>query len=339
MNPAVSVVIVNYNGKAWLKKCLGSITNQDYPKEKFEIIVVDNQSKDDSIGFLKGNFPSVKIVESGGNLGYAGGGNVGYSEAKGDYVALMANDMIFKADWLRTTVDFMEKNERTAVASGVLITGEDFSGRRDAVNLSPVFTGREDAREITESIMPWGGACIIRKKLFDLPFDSEHFCYCEDAYLGLNSWLRGYDVKVLKDAPALHMGSVTIGFMSPMQVYWNERNRLTNALVFLKPLTLILLSPLYIFDVFLKTLYFTARLKPELLATMYSAVLWNFYHIIKVLGKRKRIQEGRVAKDTIILSKLCTEMYGNNSLLKRSLNLVFSAYYRLIKGILAALGV
>lgn len=339
MHPLVSAVIVNYNGSVWLKKCLGSIVNQDYPKERFEVIIVDNQSKDGSVKFLRENFPSVKIVESGGNLGYAGGGNVGYATAKGDYVALMANDMIFKEDWLRTMVNFLERNQKVAVASGVLITGEDFSGKRDAVNLSPVFTGREDHREIAESIMPWGGACLIRKRLFDLPFDSDYFCYCEDAYLGLQSWLKGYEVKVLKDAPALHMGSVTISFMSPMQVYWNERNRITNALVFLKPLTLLLLLPLYIFDVFIKTLYFMAKFKSNLLFTMYSAILWNFTNIRKVVKKRRDMQKARVSRDAFIMSKICPTMYGDNSLIKRSLNPFFSAYHRLIIAVLAALGV
>lgn len=339
MRPFVSAVIVNYNGLIWLRKCLVSIVNQDYPKERFEVIVVDNQSKDDSVKFLRENFPMVKIVESGGNLGYAGGGNAGYASAKGDYVALMANDMIFKEDWLKTMVDFMENNKNAAVASGVLITGEDFSGKRDIVNLSPVLTGREDPREITESIMPWGGACVIRRKLFNLPFDSDHFCYCEDAYLGLNSWLRGHEVGVVKDAPALHMGSVIISFMSPMQVYWNERNRLTNAFIFLKAPTLFALLPLYICDIIIKKSFFLAKLKPRLLLTMYSAILWNFIHIRKVIKKRSDIQKGRVCKDSLILSKICPTMYGNNSLLKRVLNPVFSAYYRLMTGILVLLGV
>ena len=65
----VSVVIVNWNGKKWLKNCLDSIENQTY--NNVEIVVVDNSSDDDSVEYLKKNYPYIKIIVLEENYGYA----------------------------------------------------------------------------------------------------------------------------------------------------------------------------------------------------------------------------------------------------------------------------
>ena len=70
--PFVSLVIVNFNGKDILEICLPSFFKLDYPKDRYEVIVVDNNSTDGSIEFLKNHFPKIKIVLNKQNLGYVG---------------------------------------------------------------------------------------------------------------------------------------------------------------------------------------------------------------------------------------------------------------------------
>jgi GT2 family glycosyltransferase len=73
----LSIIIVNWNGKKWLEKCISSILSQSY--SNFEIIFVDNASTDGSIEYLNEHFPDprIKIVKSPTNLGFAGGNNLG----------------------------------------------------------------------------------------------------------------------------------------------------------------------------------------------------------------------------------------------------------------------
>ncbi|MEM2247842.1 MAG: glycosyltransferase, partial [Thermoproteota archaeon] len=78
-SPEISVVILNYNGRRFLETCLKSLLNSTY--KNFEIVVVDNGSKDDSVEYLKKNFSNnerVKIVQLGKNYGFAEGNNIGY---------------------------------------------------------------------------------------------------------------------------------------------------------------------------------------------------------------------------------------------------------------------
>ena len=80
-SPLVSVIIVNYNGKQYLKNCLSSLSAQSYPA--IEVIFVDNGSVDGSVEHVRKEFPSIRIIESRKNLGFAKGNNMGIKEARG----------------------------------------------------------------------------------------------------------------------------------------------------------------------------------------------------------------------------------------------------------------
>ena len=79
-----SVVVLNYNGKQHLRDCFESLEAQDY--KDFEIIFVDNASKDGSIEYVKKNYPKIKAISNAKNLGFAGGNNTGMRAAKGEFV-------------------------------------------------------------------------------------------------------------------------------------------------------------------------------------------------------------------------------------------------------------
>ena len=81
-HPFVSIIIVNHNGKELMRECLDSLSAMDYPKSKFEIIVVDNCSKDDSVDFIKTRYRHVKIIENKVN-NYCQACNFGIIKAAG----------------------------------------------------------------------------------------------------------------------------------------------------------------------------------------------------------------------------------------------------------------
>ena len=108
MDTLVSIIIPHWNGIDILSECIDSLNNTEY--SNFEIIVVDNNSSDESVKWLKANHPKIKIIENDKNYGYAGGCNRGINNSKGDYIVFLNNDTIHKKDWLSNLVTFMNKH-------------------------------------------------------------------------------------------------------------------------------------------------------------------------------------------------------------------------------------
>jgi len=99
-DPLISVITVNFNGKSFLKNLFNSILNLNYPTEKIQMIMVDNNSTDGSVEFVRKEFPWVEVIPLKENRGYAGGNNEGFRHSKGRYIALINNDCIVDRDWL-----------------------------------------------------------------------------------------------------------------------------------------------------------------------------------------------------------------------------------------------
>lgn len=111
MNPKVFVIILNWNGKQHLTYNLPSVTQTDY--ENLEVVVVDNASGDDSVAWVREHFPTVTVIETGFNWGYAGGNNVGIRYAlanQADYVVLLNNDTEVDPRWIREAVEVAESH-------------------------------------------------------------------------------------------------------------------------------------------------------------------------------------------------------------------------------------
>ena len=99
-SPSVSVIVLNYNGRQHLDDCFTSLLALDYPKDKLELMLVDNGSSDDSVEFTEKHFPSVRIVQSEENVGFASGNNLGAREASGEYIVFLNNDMRVDAQFV-----------------------------------------------------------------------------------------------------------------------------------------------------------------------------------------------------------------------------------------------
>ncbi len=115
--PFVSILLVNFNGRQLLKTCLESVFLQDYPPEKFEVILVDNDSQDDSVTYVSTNFPTVTIVELTENQGFAGGNNAAFAHAKGEYIVLLNTDTRVETTWLTELVAAAEPETIGIVSS------------------------------------------------------------------------------------------------------------------------------------------------------------------------------------------------------------------------------
>lgn len=115
--PLVSVIIVNYNGKQFMQECFDSLFKIEFPKSQYEVIMVDNASKDLSLDFVEKHFPQIKVIISSKNLGFAGGVNLGVREAKGKYIVLLNNDTRVDKNWLKELVKRIESDSSIAAVN------------------------------------------------------------------------------------------------------------------------------------------------------------------------------------------------------------------------------
>ncbi|ADU27070.1 glycosyltransferase [Ethanoligenens harbinense] len=205
--PSVSIVIVNLNGLRHLDECFKSIQRLDYPKDKIEVVLVDNGSKDGSVEFVREKYRWVKLIRNTKNEGFAKPSNDGARAASGEYVAFLNNDMKVHKRWLAELVRSIEVNQATCAGSVILNwNGEllDFAGgsltfygmgfqdhfHEPIKELEPLFTQDKDL------FFACGGAMLVDRKIFlEIGgFDEDFFAYFEDADLGWRMNTLGYRV-------------------------------------------------------------------------------------------------------------------------------------------------
>ena len=108
----VSIIIPHWNNVDVISECLNSISSTDF--SNIEIIIVDNASTDNSVKWIKYNYPSVTLIENDKNYGYAGGCNIGADHANGEYLIFLNNDTIQEKNWVSSLVNTMTSNSRIA---------------------------------------------------------------------------------------------------------------------------------------------------------------------------------------------------------------------------------
>ena len=215
-SPSISVVVVNLNGRELLGDCLDALEAQDYPRDRREIVLVDNGSTDSSVAFVREAYPDVRVVEAGRNLGFAGGNNLGAQVARGDYLALINNDAHAAPQWLSRMTEALEGEPPVACAASRILDWEgeviDYVG--PAMNLygrafhvdQGVPVGLRSQERPRELLAPCGGAMMIRREVFQRigGFDDDYLAYFEDLDLGWRLWILGYRVLFVPDAVVRH---------------------------------------------------------------------------------------------------------------------------------------
>jgi len=255
--PAISVIILNYNGHHLLSECLDSLRKQTF--RDFEVIFVDNGSSDDSVAFVALNYPEMSIVENRKNLGFGEGNNVGMRLARGKYIALLNNDTKTHPEWLQRLFEAAEHSPETfgMWASKILFHDKpdtiDTAGHLmypDGLNIGrgrgELDRGQYDREE--EVFFPSGCAALYLKKMLDEIgyFDPDFFAYGDDTEIGLRARLAGWKCLFVPSSVVYHKYSATSGRYSQFKVFLIERNRIW-VLVKYFPLRYIILSPFYTF--------------------------------------------------------------------------------------------
>jgi len=214
----ILIVIVNYNGKYLLAKNLPSVVNTDY--NDFDIVVVDNDSSDGSVEYLKKNFPSVRVVESGENLGFGKGNNLGVRTYP-DYDAylFLNNDVSVPKDWLKELVKVLESDARVGAVGPKVLYSKKKNGKY-IVNSAGIKVDKHfmaydrydreednskyDVVEEVDALM--GGAFLVRRNVFERAggFNPKMFLYYEDIDLSLRIRDLGYKVMYCGKSRVFH---------------------------------------------------------------------------------------------------------------------------------------
>lgn len=240
--PLVSVVILNWNGLKFLEKCFETLFKQDYPN--FEVVMSDNGSSDGSIEFVRKNFPRVRIVENGKNLGFAGGTNAGIRASKGEYVFLSNNDVEFRQkNLLSLLVSVAESDPKIGVVGCFLMNidkpntiqnlyGAAFPKKLPSFNLAkfnlnqvchgdPVSTYTPDNGQYTKVVEIDSINGLIKKSVLDRVglLDEKFFLYYEEVDLGFRIKKAGFKTVLAQFARLWHYGSASIPNDTPFYIY------------------------------------------------------------------------------------------------------------------------
>lgn len=234
-SPAVTVVVVSWNGKHLLQECLPSIQRQSFTD--LEIIVVDNGSTDGSLEFLR-TFPSVQVIALPENHGFAGPNNLAFERARGDWIATVNNDLTLDPGWLQALVDALEREPGCFAAQGRILK-ESEPGNIDTCGLGmrPCGAARnlghnKDAAAFSTPrpiFTVSAGAAVYRKSMLREIgcFDDSYFAYYEDLDAGWRARLKGWNCLLIPQAVAHHKVHGTSGSMKDDFLwYLSERNRL-----------------------------------------------------------------------------------------------------------------
>lgn len=233
-HPLVSVIVVNFNGRALLSACLESLRAQTYPN--CEILVVDNASTDDSVVWTRAHVPEARIIQNSGNRGFAGGANAGIRAARGEVIATLNTDAVADPAWLNATVAALGDQPDVGMVASRIVFAHDPEIVESAgieVNRAGVAWDRLSGAAIAEADVaaevfgPSGCAAVYRRAMLDDVglFDDAFFLYLEDVDLAWRAQLAGWRCVYAPEARVVHQHSATAGVFSAFKHYQLARNR------------------------------------------------------------------------------------------------------------------
>lgn len=302
----IAVVILNWNGHQLLEKFLPAMLK--YSKDDATIYVADNNSTDDSIEFLKANYPEVEIIRNPKNGGFAKGYNDALQHVKADIYALVNSDIEVTKDWLKPVIEQFKKDKNTVAIQPKLLDFKDKTkfeyagaagGFIDFMGY-PFCKGRifmeleKDNNQYDDSYdIFWAtGACFfIKSEVYHQlkGFDEDYFAHQEEIDLCWRIQNEGYNIRYVGASKVYHVGGATLKESNPHKTFLNFRNSLYSIsknvpkrFVFFVILFRLVLDGI-------AGLKFIIELRPIHTWAILKAHISFYYHLPKMLKKRKKI--------------------------------------------------
>lgn len=244
--PSVAVVILNFNTRRHLEQYLPSVVANSAGAR---IIVADNGSPDDSVAFLKQEYPDVEVIDLQHNYGFAGGYNRALQEIEADIFVILNSDVEVSPGWMEPVLRAMKEDRTIAIAQPKILAWQqktrfEYAGAAggwiDALGY-PFCRGRifhhreEDTGQYDrpqECFWAAGAAFFVRADLYRVfgGFDGDYFAHNEEIDLCWRLKRAGYSVWCIPQSVVYHLGGGTLEYESPRKVFLNFRNSLFSLL-------------------------------------------------------------------------------------------------------------
>jgi GT2 family glycosyltransferase len=313
----IAVVILNWNGQKLLEQFLPSVFQYS---EEATIYIADNASSDNSISFVKSNYPTIKIIQNKGNFGYAKGYNEALQEVEEEIYALVNSDIEVTENWLQPIITLFKNEPKTSIIQPKILDYKnkeyfEYAGAGggfiDKYGF-PFCRGRifdtieKDNGQYNDSIeIFWAsGACFfIRKEVFRAinGFDSDFFAHQEEIDLCWRAFNKRYIAKYCGKSTVYHVGGATLSTENPKKTFLNFRNSLW---MMLKNLPTNQLFPTLFIRLSLDgiaAIRFLTQGKWKHFWAVLESHFYFYFYIFKFLGKRDTNQIKKYYKTKTIV--------------------------------------
>lgn len=306
-----AVLVLNYNGKKYLQKCISSLLQQT--SQSFDIYLVDNNSHDGSREFVKKTFPKVHIINTGANLAFSGGYNFAVrtieKKKKYTYYLFLNNDAVADKDLISTMQKTFAISKKIAIVNPSVIDESKKLACMGGTFLFP--TGStlgykngefyKRGNTIYKCFWASGSALAIRANLFKKSgYFSDYFIYYEDVDLSWRMNNAGYDVVATDATYIKHVGG---GAKTPipLQLFLCERNRLICYWQNLPNMLFIFIFPIFLFLRLILVAYNTRSLKG-----VWAKIKGNILGIILIAKYKKNVYSLKNHVRSILLMNTVT---------------------------------
>jgi len=304
------VLVLNYNGLRFLDGCFRSLEKLNYPD--YEVVFIDNASSDDSVDYVRHNFPWVKVVIHENNYGFCEGYNRSINYAEGEYLAFLNNDTIVDQDWLTGLVTAAHEHQADICGSKILLFDEPRLINHIGAKITPLGSGYDLAFGTKDSktynsqkpvftAAACGAAMLIKKETFLKlgGFDPDYFAYFEDVDLCWRAWLQGYRVMHIPSSVIYHKfgGSWGSSRYSESRTFYGQKNRLANIIKNFELINVVKgLAISLVYDI-LRVVMFFATGKFRNILALSNGTFCFIKQLPQTLNKRKAIQKSRQVSD------------------------------------------
>jgi GT2 family glycosyltransferase len=333
-----SIVLVSYNGSAYLKRALRSVLDDPAAAEA-EVVVVDNASADGSADLVEREFPSVRLVRSKRNLGFGQACNLGAGQSSGRYLVFLNQDTVVEPGWFGELIGALEAEPAAGLATSQILLLSD-PGQINTCGNQIHLTGLTLCRglgEPAESHGPSGprrvsavsgAAFAIRRGLFEQlgGFDGEFFMYVEDSDLSWRARLAGWHCLYVPSSVVYHDYALRF---SPDKVFFLERNRYRMLLKTLRLPTLLVLAP-GLLAAELVTWAFALRRGPRFWRSKPRAYGAIWREPARLARARRATQRQRRVGDRVLLAEAATALayeQGGAGFAARAAHLLFDPLF------------
>lgn len=320
--PLVSVILVSWNSRMDLERCLPSLMAQEYPS--CEIIIVDNASPDGTADWIATLYPKIRLLRNKDNIGFAAAVNQGFAAARGEVLVELNPDTTVEPNWLLPLVKAVQQPDVGLATSRVMLMQEP--ERVNACGNEISLTGLtfcigvgEEAQhfirhhtnhtnnEATQPVPAISGAAFaMSRTCYEAigGFDADYFTYFEDTDLSWRARLAGFEILLAAESVVYHDYEFRF---SPQKMYWIERNRHLTLLKHLEWKSLLYLLPAFLLGDAMAWAYALLQ-GPATLMAKAKALAWVVCNLGDVRRRHEATQALRQVEDHVLVGAMTTHI-------------------------------